>query len=919
MLEIRELCKTYCPKRGVPVKAIDRVSLTLPDRGMVFLLGKSGSGKSTLLNLLGGLDRYDSGDILVKGMSTRAFRQVHFDSYRNTYVGFIFQEYNLLDEFTVGANIALAIELQGRRAENAEINEILREVDLVGYGNRRTNELSGGQKQRVAIARALVKRPEIIMADEPSGALDAATGRAVFETLKKLSAERLVLVVSHDREFAEIYGDRIIELADGRVIEDRTAEPPSEEDATSALTYTEEGIEIPADYELTEEDRLAINAYLKDRDGGRLKVGAAGKKRFRTTAETENEKREEHDLPANNPGKTNADGFRLIKSRLPMRSAFRIGASALGHKKVRLVFTVILSVVAFMLFGLSDTIASYDHVRTATNSIMDSGIRYASFAKTVKNYDYYSDGYKMTDEELAAVREETGLPLVAVYDTDENLSFFESYDTENEDIKALGSRLRASQFVSFAEITEDSMRQMDYELVAGRIPDGQKDEIAISDYIFETFRLGGYAAPDAEVPVTYEKITTYADMLGKTLVLGDTTYTITGVYDTAFDFDRYAILREDINDLPADDALSYFVMMSEFSYEINYGLAAVAYTGEGFLERYLEAHPHRPTIDRDLWFGSQMDNQWSLSAWFDTVTPYSEALPEDVVWLGEEKTVLAPGELIVPIENMNAWNSETGEGVWGSDTVKLLQESNLFMAEYYDHDANKTVAQEFRIVGYIPTNVGNVDEADKDEAFLLYCADEDISFLAEDYGLYAYAVAPMPESRADVERLVKYSVDESSDVRYELQNGVCYELSVVSELLAVLGDVFLWVGVGFALFAALLFSNFIGTSVAYKKQEIGILRAIGSRSNDVFRIFFSESFIIAMINFVISALGTALLAALINSGLREETGLLITILGFGARQIALLFLISVGVAFIASFLPVRRIAAKRPIDAIRDR
>ena len=919
MLEIRELCKTYCPKRGVPVKAIDRVSLTLPERGMVFLLGKSGSGKSTLLNLLGGLDRYDSGDILVKGMSTRAFKQVHFDSYRNTYVGFIFQEYNLLDEFTVGANIALAIELQGRRAENEEINAILREVDLVGYGNRRTNELSGGQKQRVAIARALVKHPEIIMADEPSGALDAATGRAVFETLKKLSAERLVIVVSHDREFAEFYGDRIIELADGRVIEDRTVIAAEADEERSPLTYTDEGIEIPADYELTEEDRLAINAYLKDRRGGKMKVREGGVRRFRATQEANED---EVDLPKDKDAKIEKNDFRLIKSRLPMRSAFRIGASALGHKKVRLVFTIILSVVAFMLFGLSDTIASYDHVRTATNSIIDSEIRYASFAKTVKNYDYYNGGYNMTEEELAQVREETGLPLVAVYDTDENLSFFESYDTENEDIKAFGQQLRAAHFVSFAEITENSMRQMGYELVAGRIPDGQKDEIAISDYIFETFRLGGYAAPDAERPVTYAPISTYADMIGKTLALGDTVYTVTGVYDTDFAFDRYAILREDINELPADEALSYFVMMSEFSYEINYGLAAVAYTGEGFLERYMEKNPHRPSLRGTLWFGGKTYDETTtvLDAYFDTVVRYSEALPANAVFFEEGKSTLAAGEIVVPLSALSIWNNEIAYEYSSEEIIEYLREDPVINAQYWEEDGRMPSEKPFRIVGYVPTPEGEWTEADKRDSRLLYCADADIAFLTDDdHGMYAYAVAPMPDSRAEVERLVKYSVDESSDVRYELQNGVCYELSVISELLAILGDVFLWIGVGFAVFASLLFSNFIGTSVAYKKQEIGILRAIGSRSNDVFRIFFSESFIIAMINFAISAVGTALLAALINSGLRESSGLLITILGFGVRQIALLFLISVGVAFLASFLPVRRIAAKRPIDAIRDR
>lgn len=130
---------------------------------------------------------------------------------------------------------------------------------------------------------------------------------------------------------------------------------------------------------------------------------------------------------------------------------------------------------------------------------------------------------------------------------------------------------------------------------------------------------------------------------------------------------------------------------------------------------------------------------------------------------------------------------------------------------------------------------------------------------------------------------------------------------------------FLYIGIGFAVFASLMLSNFISTSIAYKKQEIGILRAIGARSNDVFRIFFSESFIIAMTNFVLSAIATGTVTAVINANLRRSTGILITLLSFSLRQVALLLVISIGVAFIASFLPVRKIAAKKPIDAIRNR
>ena len=164
MLEIKNVYRTYKPKKGVPVKALDGVSLSFADTGLVFILGKSGSGKSTLLNVIGGLDTADSGEFSIKGKSSKDFSQADFDSYRNTFIGFIFQEYNILNEFTVGQNIALAMKLQGKKVDDKTLNVILEEVDLTGYGNRKPNELSGGQKQRVAIARALIKEPEIIMA-----------------------------------------------------------------------------------------------------------------------------------------------------------------------------------------------------------------------------------------------------------------------------------------------------------------------------------------------------------------------------------------------------------------------------------------------------------------------------------------------------------------------------------------------------------------------------------------------------------------------------------------------------------------------------------------------------------------------------------------------------------------------------------
>ena len=188
-------------------------------------------------------------------------------------------------------------------------------------------------------------------------------------------------------------------------------------------------------------------------------------------------------------------------------------------------------------------------------------------------------------------------------------------------------------------------------------------------------------------------------------------------------------------------------------------------------------------------------------------------------------------------------------------------------------------------------------------------------------GIYDSVVGAMPQNRADLERFVRFCYREGNDVteRYELNNPVTFELDTVNSALKALAKAFFWVGLFFALFAALLMANFISTSIHYKRQEIGILRAIGSRSADVFRIFFSESFLIAMINFALSAILCAAAVIIINSVIRKKLGILITLLHFGVRQIVLLILVSLAVAAIASFLPVRRIARKRPIDAIRDK
>jgi len=220
MIELKHVKKIYHSKKGTSTTALNDINLTIGNRGMVFIVGTSGSGKSTLLNILGGLDGLTSGNMIIDQRDVSNFKEKEFDAYRNSYVGFIFQDYNVLEDYNVYENISLALKLQGEEVNEEKVNALLEQLEIANLKMRKIGELSGGQKGRVAIARALVKKPELILADEPTGNLDSETGMQIFDILKRISAKKLVIVVSHDIDAAHKYADRIIKIEDGSIIED---------------------------------------------------------------------------------------------------------------------------------------------------------------------------------------------------------------------------------------------------------------------------------------------------------------------------------------------------------------------------------------------------------------------------------------------------------------------------------------------------------------------------------------------------------------------------------------------------------------------------------------------------------------------------------------------------------------------------
>ena len=221
MLELKEIRKNY-PSGDETLEVLKGISLQFRSQEFVSILGPSGCGKTTMLNIIGGLDQYTSGDLIINGKSTKDFKDRDWDTYRNHSIGFVFQSYNLIPHQTVLQNVELALTLSGvsKAERRRRAKEALEQVGLGSQLKKKPNQLSGGQMQRVAIARAIVNDPDIILADEPTGALDTETSIQVMDLLKEISEDRLIIMVTHNPELAEKYSNRIIRTLDGQIIHD---------------------------------------------------------------------------------------------------------------------------------------------------------------------------------------------------------------------------------------------------------------------------------------------------------------------------------------------------------------------------------------------------------------------------------------------------------------------------------------------------------------------------------------------------------------------------------------------------------------------------------------------------------------------------------------------------------------------------
>lgn len=951
MLEVKHLVKTYSPKGGVTVRALDDVSIVFPEKGMVFLLGKSGSGKSTLLNVAGGLDKADSGEIIVKGKSSNDFSASDFDSYRNTCVGFVFQEYNLLSEFSVEQNVALALELQNKKNDKAAVNALLERVDLKGLGRRKPSTLSGGQKQRVAIARALIKEPEIIMADEPTGALDSTTGRQILDTFKKLSKEKLVVIVSHDREFAEHYADRIIELADGKIVSDvsKTYSEPIELE-NNVRVVAGDTVTIEDADKIDENDLKKILGIIK-KNGGKAIIATDERKIENVKKACKiNEDGSAESFETTKPTETveyDGKSTKFIKSKLPASHAFRIGASGLKTKPIRLVFTALLSVVAFSLFGVLSAFMTYDRDFSFSKALQKTGNPAAKvvtqYEKTYKTVTVNtSDGSETVkpDVTYGSNISVSKNDLKKLNDNNANVKFAGVFGLSEygSDIKTeIGVQVPDNDyypipyFYGFSDCGAEFLKSCGYTLSTGRYPEN-KDEIAVTEYVDGLFKAAGKgSATDNSVKVNILVINEDGGSIYKYI---DVDLKIVGVYKTKAIDKRFDALKEKQGATTITTSEKRSDLMTSFEDYLKNSFNLIAFVSPDFYESYVEKDnsPRDFSVDTHI-SGVKIDNEpiYGNIANYNYLEIYTAKFvshyADRFVFFdldGNELKNFDVNNLKLGLDEIYA---PLDIGYYSDGTLITNTESDnkiRYFKNYNGYEGTLSVKGYYavrRLNG--PTFGDSHNYLVSDEFIDKYAFVKDYSFSVSTTKykptgdeIYRYALAVTDNSleqtayilNGEPERDVVRTID------CEAYRGISLLVSLIEEL----SNVFLIAGLILGVFAALLLLNFISASISAKSKEIGILRAVGARGSDVFKIFFSEAFIFAFICFVLSTIGSAWLCNVINSSILQTTVVpTAELLNYNVLNVAFTLVVSLVVCALATFLPVFNAARKPPVEVSR--
>ncbi len=860
MLELKNINKSYKTAEFSQV-ALDDISLKFRKSEFVAILGPSGSGKTTLLNIIGGLDRYDSGDLIINGKSTKDYKDKDWDQYRNNSVGFVFQNYNLIGHISVLSNVEMSMTLSGvgKREKKQRALDVLEKVGLKDHAHKKPNELSGGQMQRVAIARALVNNPDIILADEPTGALDTATSVQIMDLIKEISKDKLVIMVTHNPDLASKYSSRTIKLLDSKIIDDTNPYNPTKKEIEEAKEHAKKARKTSMSF-LTALS-LSVN-NLKTKKGRTILTAFAGSIGIIGIATI--------------MSLSNGVQKYIDKTQEETLSSYPL---SIQEK------TIDSSAMIELMMGQNDTgVENQEEGRIYSNNIMNEVMSTMSSKIEENNLkkfkEYIEDNKSQIEESLTAVE----------YDYNLNLNIYaqrdgKTYRTNPSPVfEKLGFSVGNTQSAIMSSIstTDVFMKQLDnddlvhsqYDLLAGKWPEAYNEVVLlvdknnqISDYTLYSLGL----KDQDELEEKIDKI-----MNGEEIEEDEQ---VSYSYDELLDLEFKILPQTDYFEKEG----SIWVDKSE---------------DEEYVNRKLENAETLKIV------GIIKIDEESVAAQTSGVVLYTKELEEHMInKIGEAEIVKEQ----LNNENINVFtglefNNDNSSKTFDMNSLSdeqrmylmsLSQEELANVIAAYTENANATFESTLDKIGYV--------KLDEPSTIKIYPKDFDAKENIETF-INEYNTKMEEEG------------NEADTINYTDTVGII--MSSVTSIINVIS----YVLIAFVSISLIVSSIMIGIityiSVLERIKEIGILRSIGASKKDISRVFNAETLIIGFFAGIIGIGVTYLLTIPANAILKAVTNIS-NLVQVPIVPALILVAISMILTVISGLIPAKMASKKDPVIALR--
>ncbi len=865
LLELKNISKVY-DTAGIQQRALDKISIQFRECEFVSILGQSGSGKTTMLNIIGGLDNYTTGDLLINGVSTKKYKDRDWDTYRNHSIGFVFQSYNLIPHQTALANVELALTLSGvgKEERRRRAKAVLKQVGLQNHMNKKPNQMSGGQMQRIAIARALINDPDILLADEPTGALDSETSVQIMELLKEIAKEKLVIMVTHNPELAKQYSTRIVKLLDGHITDD--SNPVVEE--------------------------ISVNQEKKEQTKKRSKKKTSMS--FLTA----------FSLSLNNL---------MTKKGRTILTAF---AGSIGIIGIALILSLSSGVKGYISRVEEDTLSSYPisiEEQTVDTSSMIMSLMTYDQRREEHELDKIYSGNIMTEliNTLAAQMETNNLEEFKKY-LDDDKNGFDQYTTAvqysyNVDLQLYKSdtsegivRVNPTTILSsFGVSGMDSMMELQDQLGGGSMSAATNvfQELLDNEALLKT----QYDVVKGHWPTNYNEVVLMIDDHNE---ISDYALYALGIKDQKELNDSYKNILEgkevesEVTTYSYDEflGLTFKLVLNTDYYEKQNNLWIDKKEDEEYLKQLIEQGEDVTIV------GIIRPNEESLATTTTGGIGYTSALTKHVIEKINEAEITKDQKANPEINVFTGLEFSDGKDTF--DMSSLSREQQAYLASLSQEELAKIISQ----------YASNAKATYEDNLATLGIVD-----LEKPSTIHIYP-KDFDSKEVIVDKIEAYNDKAKSKDKEELVINYTDVVGVMMTGVSSIIDTISYVLIAFVAISLIVSSIMIGIityiSVLERTKEIGILRAMGASKKDVSRVFNAETLIEGLTAGMIGILVTILLNIPINIIIKKIVNISnISKLPVGGAII--LVAISVVLTVIAGLIPSRMASKKDPVEALR--